>query len=114
MTQLTGIWKGDIVEQALFEAVSQYVFGALFVALFLYEVRTAWKREQESRKREQESRKREQESRKREQELMNHLEKLSSSYEKAVSVMQSMQETQKAMKNEIDKKLDKIYEKIVK
>jgi len=107
MTQLTGIWKGDIVEQALFEAVSQYVFGALFVALFLYEVRTAWKREQESRKREQESRKRE-------QELMNHLEKLSSSYEKAVSVMQSMQETQKAMKNEIDKKLDKIYEKIVK
>ena len=107
MTQLTGIWKGDNVEQALFEAVSQYVFGALFVALFLYEVRTAWKREQESRKREQESRQRE-------QELMNHLEKLSSSYEKAVSVMQSMQETQKAMKNEIDKKLDKIYEKIVK
>ena len=88
------------MEQALFEAVSQYVFGALFVALFLYEVRTAWKREQESRQREQE--------------LMNHLEKLASSYEQAVSVMQSMQETQKAMKNEIDKKLDKIYEKIVK
>ena len=88
------------MEQALFEAVSQYVFGALFVALFLYEVRTAWKREQESRQREQE--------------LMNHLEKLASSYGQAVLVMQSMQETQKAMKNEIDKKLDKIYEKIVK
>ena len=94
------------MEQALFEAVSQYVFGALFVALFLYEVRTAWKREKESRQRKQESRQRE-------QELMNHLEKLASSYEQAVSVMQSMQETQKAMKNEIDKKLDKIYEKIV-
>ena len=94
------------MEQALFEAVSQYVFGALFVALFLYEVRTAWRREQESMKREKESRQRE-------KELMNHLEKLASSYEQAVSVMQSMQETQKAMKNEIDKKLDKIYEKIV-
>ena len=94
------------MEQALFEAVSQYVFGALFVALFLYEVRTAWKREQESMERKKESRQRE-------QELMNHLEKLASSYGQAVLVMQSMQETQKAMKDEIDKKLDKIYEKIV-
>ena len=94
------------MEQALFEAVSQYVFGALFVALFLYEVRAAWRREQESMKREKESRQRE-------KELMNHLEKLASSYGQAVLVMQSIQETQKAMKNEIDKKLDKIYEKIV-
>ena len=94
------------MEQALFEAVSQYVVGALFVAIFLYEVRTAWKREQESMEREKESRQRE-------KELMNHLEKLASSYGQAVSVMQSMQETQKAMKNEIDKKLNKIYEKIV-
>ena len=80
------------MEQALFESVSQYVFGALFVALFLYEIRTAWKREEH---------------------LIKHLEKLSKSYESAVSVMQSMQETQKAMKDEIDTKLDKIYEKIV-
>ena len=80
------------MEQALFKSVSQYVFGALFVALFLYEIRRAWKREEH---------------------LMKHLEKLSKSYESAVSVMQSMQETQKAMKDENDTKLDKIYEKIV-
>jgi hypothetical protein len=80
------------MEEVIFESVSQYVFGALFVAVFLYEIRTSWAREKS---------------------LTKHLEKLASSYEKSVDVMGSMQETQKAMKNEIDSKLDKIYEKVV-
>ena len=77
--------------EIVFESVAQYVFGVLFVSLLWYVLKN---------------------NKIREDQLMQHSQSLAESYRQSIQVMQSMQEDQKEMKNEMGKKLDKIYEKV--
>lgn len=87
-----------MAEQILYGAVEPYAFGALFVFLLLYVLKTTRAREKESQEREDR--------------LMDNLDKLSESYRSSTEVMEKMQELQKEMKSGIDDKLDQIYDTI--